>query len=386
MKKVSVLVLLLILIFHLQGQSFLQFIHYTNSLPQSIRQSKMDSFMNASVRLPSIESDTICTFIYKGNAQSVKIAGDFTNWSPDLSMIPVKGSDFWYYISHFEADARLDYKFIINENNWILDPKNPFTCTGGFGTNSELRMPRYQVHPETQNYTVIPHGTVKDTLIYSTLLQNTRAVNIYLPAGYPHGAQQYPLILFHDGTDYLSLAHVKNTLDYLIAHQIIMPVIGVFVTPVNRTEEYNGSLKEEFTSFIVDELMPVIDLKYSTSKNPQKRAMIGASSGGNISLYIGMNHPELFGKIAAQSSSVENIISDTYQNSEKMNLEVYLDNGTYDIPVIVQWVKNMEQILQKKGYRYQYHEWHEGHSWGNWRDHLINPLKQFFPPGAGINK
>ena len=378
MNKVAGLIFFLILTVHLQCQSFQLFINYVNSLPQALRQSKTDSFMNANTRLPFTESDSLCSFIYKGVAQNMKIAGDFTKWSPDLSMTMVAGTDFWYYSTHYKPDARLDYKLVINGNDWILDPKNPYTCTGGFGPNSELRMPGYETHPETEYYSPITHGTIKDTSFYSSLLNNSRVVRIYLPAGYGTIKRDYPVILFHDGPEYITLAKANNILDYLIAHQIIMPVIAVFVAPVNRTEEYNGSLKEQFTTFITDELMPVIDREYSTSKNPQKRAMLGASSGGNISLYIGMKHPELFGKIAAQSSSVETIVSDTYQNSDKMNLEIYLDNGSYDIPAIIPWVKNMELILKNKGYTYQHYEWHEGHSWGNWRDHLSLILTDLF--------
>ena len=385
MKKIIIQVLILLGVFETQGQSFQQFLNYVNALPQEQRQARTDSFINANAHLPFTESDTICTFIYKGTAQSVTVAGDFTGWNPNLSMSLIAGTDFHYYTTHFEVDARLDYKLVTNGSNWILDPKNPYTCTGGFGPNSELRMPAYLIHPETQVYLNIPHGTIVDTSFHSTILQNTRAVRIYLPAGYIHGSRQYPVILVHDGPEYINLGQAGNILDYLIANQSIQPVIGVFVAPVNRNEEYNGNLKEQFTSFVVTELMPFIDQHYSTSSDPQKRALLGASSGGNISFYIGMKHPELFGKIAAQSSSVETIISNTYQNSDKMNLEIYLDNGAYDIPEIISWVRNMNQILHNKEYTVQYHEWHEGHSWGNWRDHLILPLKQFFTPGTGLN-
>ena len=385
MKKVLSLIILLNLTGNLQSQSFQQFIGYVNSLPENLRQAKVDSFMSATQNFPLTESDTLCNFIYKGDAQNVKIAGDFTGWSPGLSMTLVTGTDLWYSSTHFEADARLDYKYVINGSDWILDPKNPYTCTGGFGPNSELRMPWYTLPPEISYYPFIPHGTIKDTSFYSTNLGNTRIVRIYLPPGY-NNQKQYPVILFHDGPEYISLGNSDNIFDYLIFYHEIDPVIGVFVAPVDRESEYDGNKKDAFTTFIVDELMPVIDQKYATSKDPHKRATLGASSGGNISLYIGMKHPEVFGKIAAQSSNVETIISDTYQNETKMDLELYLDMGTYDINFLIPLVRNFVQILRNKNYVYQYHEWHEGHSWGNWKGHLSLALKQFFAPGTGFNK
>ena len=385
MNKVSTLAILSILTVNIYSQSFQQFISYVNSLPENARQAKVDSFMNAEYNFPFTESDTLCNFIYQGVVQNVKIAGDFTDWNPDKTMIMVTGTDFWYCSTHFESDARLDYKYVINDNNWILDPKNPYTCTGGFGPNSELRMPAYIVPPEISYYASIPHGTIKDTIFSSTNLGNTRPVKIYLPPAYDI-QRQYPVILLHDGPEYISLGNANNIFDYLIYHQEIEPLIGIFVPPVDRESEYAGSKKDAFTAFIVNELMPVIDLKYATSKDPHKRAMLGASNGGNIALYIGMKHPESFGKIAAQSSNVETIISGTYQNETKMDLELYMDIGKYDISQLIPLVNNFVQILQNKNYVYQSKVWNEGHSWGNWKGHLSFVLRQFFTPGTGFNE
>jgi enterochelin esterase-like enzyme len=385
MKKVHALALLLILTGNMYSQSFQQFISYVNSLPENARQAKVDSFMNAGHNFPLTESDTLCNFIFKGVAQNVKIAGDFTGWNPNKTMIKIIGTDFFYYSCQFESDARLDYKYVLNGSNWILDPENPYTCVGGYGPNSELRMPDYIIPPEIAYYASIPHGTIRDTSFYSTNLGNTRTVKIYLPPYYDV-LKQYPVILFHDGPEYISLGNASNIFDYLIFHQEIDPVIGIFVPPVDRTGEYAGTKKDAFTAFIVDELIPVIDQKYATSKDPHKRATVGASNGGNIALYIGMKHPETFGRIAAQSSNVESIISSTYQNEAKIDLELYLDIGTYDISVLIPLVSNFVQILQNKNYVYQSKIWHEGHSWGSWKGHLSFALRQFFAPGTGINK
>jgi len=368
----------------IQAGNFEQFISYVNMLPLNERQAKVDSFMNANPILPYIEDDTAVFFIYQGTAVSLEIAGDFTGWNPSMHMTGVNGTNFYYSSAHFESDARLDYKFVIN-SNWILDPKNPYTCTGGFGPNSELRMPAYVVPPEISWYSNIPHGIIRDTSFYSSNLNNTRPVKIYLPPGYSV-QKQYPIIVFHDGLEYVSLANTNNIFDYLIAHHEIEPVIGVFVPPIDRQNEYAGNKKDAFTAFIVNELMPVIDQKYTTSKDPRKRATLGASDGGNIALYLGMKHPETFGKIGAQSSDVQTDISTTFQNSAKMNLEFYMDIGTYDIPVLIPMVNNFIQILQNKNYVYQFKQWHEGHSWGNWKGHLSLALRQFFPPETGFNE
>ncbi|MBC8043114.1 MAG: T9SS type A sorting domain-containing protein [Rhizobacter sp.] len=42
-------------------------------------------------------------------------------------------------------------------------------------------------------------------------------------------------------------------------------------------------------------------------------------------------------------------------------------------------VKNFVPVLQQKGYPYKYKEWNDGHSWGNWREHIDESLEYFFP-------
>ena len=160
--------------------------------------------------------------------------------------------------------------------------------------------------------------------------------------------------MFHDGLEFISLADILNILDYLIAHHEIEPVIGVFVPPVDRTNEYAGKKKDEFIAFLVNEIMPIIDRKFTTSKDPAKRATFGISDGGNIALYLGMKHPEIFGKIAAMSSDVQTVISTGFQKSAKMNLEFYMDIGTYDIPMLIPMVNDFIQILTNKNYSFQY--------------------------------
>jgi len=367
------------------GQVFLQFIDYLNALPENERQAKVDSFMNAGYSFPFTENDTLVAFVYQENAQTATIAGDATGWEPNLMMELITGTDFWYRQTTYENDARLDYKFVINGNNWILDPLNPYSCTGGYGPNSELRMPGYTLPPEIEYNPSIPHGTIKDSLFTSSNLGNSRIVTVYLPPGYDTTTHNYPVILFHDGPDYINLGDTRNILDYLIANSEIVPVIGVFVPPVNRTQEYAGSLKEPFRKFIIEELMPVFDAQYRIKTDPRNRAIIGASNGGNISLYIGMKNPESFGKIGAQSSNVQSEISNTFAGSDKMDIELYLDMGKYDIPLLIPLVENLVEILESKEYEHQYFWFHEGHSWGNWKGHLRLPLVQFFPLNTGIN-
>jgi enterochelin esterase-like enzyme len=362
-----------------KAQSFQDFISHLYSLPSEQRQAAVDSFLAVTTEYPVIEYGTLAHFIYTGAPSSVTVPGDANNWDPSSSaMSRVQGTTLWYYSRSFEADARLDYKFVISGSTWILDPRNPRQVSGGFGPNSELPMPQYVQPPEIQYDPAIPHGTLRDTTWYSVYLGNSRTVRVYTPPGYDATADSFSVAYFHDGLEYDSLASADNTIDYLIAQNKIDPIMAVFIPPVNRTEEYAGSLMTAFSQFMVSEIVPYIDGRYRTIGSPSARVVIGASFGGNISLWLGYHYPEIFGRVGAYSSYIADTLARGFSQSPNKDLSLYLDLGTYDKPALIPMVRAFIPILGSKAYEYEYHEYHEGHSWGNWRAHLDNALELFF--------
>lgn len=367
------------------AQNFQGFINRLNTLPENSRQAVCDSFILAQARFPVTENDSLCHFIYTGTASQVSLAGDASSWNPSFNLEKVIGANFWYFSTVYEPDARLDYKYVINNSNWILDPRNPFTCQGGFGANSELRMPQYDPSPEIIYNPGIAHGSLWDSSFYSQQLQNSRKIWIYTPPAYS-SANSYQSIYIHDGDGYLALASIRNVLDNMIAENRIEPIIAVFIPPVNRTSEYAGNQQAAFTQFVTEQIVPWVDAHYSTIKSPAKRATLGASNGGNIALWLGVDNPDVFGMIAAQSSNVQSNITNKLENSGPLDLKFYLDIGTYDIPVLIPMVRSFYQFLKNLGYSPTYQEFHEGHSWGNWKARLDDIFEFFFAKSSGSNE
>ncbi|MDZ7372961.1 MAG: alpha/beta hydrolase-fold protein [candidate division KSB1 bacterium] len=368
------------------AQQFNAFVLKALATPEGRRQAVVDSFLRTLPSAPVIEADTLVHFVYAGGGSRVTLAGDMNQWDPNawpLKNIP--GTNFWYRTASFEKDARLDYKFVVDGSTWLLDPRNPYQIRGGFGPNSELRMPGYIPPPEIEYRADIPHGSLHDTVLTSTYLGNSRLVRVYTPPGYEAGAELYPLLLVHDGLDYINLAQAPNVLDNLIAEGRIQPLVAVFVPPVDRNPEYAGGRKAAFSHFIVDELMPYLYRRYRVRREANAHAVLGASNGGNISLYLAVHYPDVFANVAAQSSNVEAEISSALRDGPTLPLRFYLDLGTYDIPLLIRLVRELVLILQARGYPLRYAEYHEGHSWGNWRAHLDDALEFFFPgPALGV--
>ncbi|MCK5737540.1 T9SS type A sorting domain-containing protein, partial [bacterium] len=372
------------------GQKFNAFLQRTWNAPIWQRNTIVDSFLTTVSEFPFTEDSTYCVFIYTGNVTSVTVPGDANGWNGTaFPMRRISGTTFWYYGQQFEPDTRLDYKFVVDHYRWILDPRNPRTVTGGYGPNSELTMPGFVDPPEIEYYPNIPHGTVKDTVFTSTSLGRSRPVTVYLPPGYESApADSFPLILFHDGQDYQILGSVMNILDYLIHENRIQPVIGVLVRHgnIHRENEYATDETAEFESFIMDEVLPVIDQRYRTRKAPQYRAMTGPSYGGLITTQICYHHPEQFGLCAPVSPSYwakDMVIFHEVTTGPKKNLTFFLDWGKYETGIALD-ARLFRDTLLAKGYPLVWHERHDGHSWGNWRAHLDEILEYFFP-ASGTN-
>jgi enterochelin esterase family protein len=352
------------------------------SVSELERTAIADSFMATVPSFPFVEEKSVVTFLYRGVADTITIPGDANfndlNGSP---MTLIKGTNLWFSQLVFEPDARLEYKFLINNVNFINDPLNLNQADYGSG-NSVIEMPDYVPPPEIGYLPGIPHGTYSDTSFHSTILGNSRTIRVYLPPSYMTAVNDsFPVVLFHDGLDCFHCSSTNNILDYLISNKLIRPVIAVFVQPRDRDNEYAFDLTSQFESFIITELMPVIDATYRTMHNPANRAMIGYSFGGLISTQICSNHPESFGLCGAFSPSYwpkGNEVERNFANSPKKNLKFYIDWGTYE-PYLRSEAVIMRDILIAQGYNPVWNQWHEGHTCGNWRAHFDLALEYFFP-------
>jgi len=373
-----------------EWESFNDFITSVYQAADSNKQALVDSFLiwaDDLTGIPFIEENT-AWFLYTSNSvSSVQVAGDFNGWNPNGSSLNhLTGTNLHYRGEDFEMDARLDYKFVLNGNNWILDPRNPCTCSGGYGPNSELSMPNYVQPPEIQTYD-IPHGSLESFYFSDTTQGRTRSVKVYLPAGYEMGSETFRTAYFHDGGEYISLGYARNVLDYLIYHEEIPPIIGVFVNPTNRMEEY--AYDYNFMSMFVNELVTHIDTTYRTSQLPEHRAVIGVSLGGLASLFFTIQHPEVFLKCGAYSPAIWGEYNDVvamYENSPVLPAKIYIDGGTYEASFL-DAAFELHLYLDANGWDTRAFVWHEGHSWGAWRAHLDESLKYFWPMTAtGIDE
>lgn len=385
--------------------SFNNFLEKVNSTNNQIEKQKIvDEFIESLKpnNYPIFENDTTVILLYQGNENNIGILGDMNYWMKPEPMTKIEGTNLFYYKNNFEPNARLEYLISFSENTFPkIDILNPDKVLSGFGANSELAMPKYKRHPifnEFLNGKKGDYQLVKEYEIQSTNLNYSHKIFIYLPPNYSV-MEKYPTVYFQDGMDYIEFAQASFVINQLINEKKIKPIIAVFVAPPNRFQpqipnrmtEYG--LNDDYVEFFSNELVNFIDSSFSTLKNHDSRLVIGDSFGGLISVYIPFKHPEIFGLSYSQSGyhSFQSFkLINLIKESETKPIKFYIDVGTYEKRVganllpesegnFTECNRLLKKVLEQKKYEFIYKEYPEGHTWGNWRRHLIDALISFFP-------
>lgn len=187
---------------------------------------------------------------------------------------------------------------------------------------------------------------------HSQILPDDRVVAVYLPPEFEQDStRSFPVFYLHDGqnlfdgrTSYVAgktwRAHI--TADELRSAGVVEPIIlvGVANTGVRRMAEYTptrdyrmgGGEGPAYARLLIEELKPFIDRTYRTLSTPRDTAVGGSSLGGLISLYLGLCHPDVFGKVAVMSPSLwwdhRSIFQYVDDAAPKPALKIWLDMGT----------------------------------------------------------
>lgn len=336
-------------------------------------------------QIPFCLGDT-AVFMYKG-ASEPRWAGDFNGWNPEgtgWTGQKIGTTNFWRLKKRFPEDARLDYK-IVAGSNWILDPANPLVQYSGFGPNSMLAMPLWVYPQETIAGDQVAKGSLSENKLITSSNQNlgyNLNYKVYLPYNYEQ-TNNCPVIYVTDGHEYSDnrLGAMVTVLDNLIFQGKIRPVIAVFVDPRDplsgnnrRMDEYRAN--ERFVNFLADELSVAIDEAYKTNVAPTSRAIMGTSLGGWNAAFVGLTRPDRFNLTAIHSPAFDQAIIENFSNTALLPLKVYMSTGTINDTQVR--ARQMKAVMESKAYPLLYREVNEGHSWGNWRALIDEPLIYFF--------
>lgn len=250
----------------------------------------------------------------------------------------------------------------------------------------------------------VSSGKIKRHADFSSAFVQKRNIDVWLPEDYTK-KKKYGVIYMHDGQMLFDSTNTWNnqewkvdeTLTDLMKEKRIQEVIivGIWNNQNLRHAEYfpekvfqdikskaaGGGEKakvysdvmtlfqgeiysDEYLKFIVEELKPFIDKKYSTKKDAKNTFMVGSSMGGLVSLYALCKYPETFGGVACLSTHwpgvlvsaediVANEIADYFDRSipSPSAHKIYMDMGTMTLDSVYEpYQVRINKVMEEHGY------------------------------------
>ncbi len=277
----------------------------------------------------------------------------------------------------------------------------------------------------------VSSGNLYRTILFSPELNDSVIVDIWNPEDY-NTQNKYPVIYMHDGQNLFDASstwnhqawEIDSVVNMLITQKKIMPPIIVGIHSVQNTRigdlmpekplQYlqNDTIKsfinmmcrgnyraDEYLSFIVNTLKPVIDSKFASDTSLIATSIMGSSMGGLISIYAMCEYPDVFGSAACLSTHWTGALGHNNDFPSAMsryiienlpeanNHRLYMDNGScpYD-SVYIPYFRQMVELADSLGYKdvksiskiYPGHR-HDEYSWSQRvaipLEYILTPLK-----------
>ncbi|MBA2298046.1 MAG: esterase family protein [Actinobacteria bacterium] len=274
----------------------------------------------------------------------------------------------WELVAPQPDIDRLEYQFELidqaGRSQWIVDPENPLRASGPWGEKSVLELPGYDAPTWLGE---LPVGELQEVAISSRIL------HAELPAllwAHPDANEQSPLLVAHDGPEYVS----HSSLHRLLAR--LPPLRAALIGPVDRNETYSASAR--YARALVEELLP------SFGPSP-RRIGVGASLGALALLHAHRRSPESFDALFLQSGSffrrrdlheagfprfdrIARFVGGTLVGRAGRPIPVTLACGTIEDNFPAN--RAMFEALCRQGYDADFQEFRDGHNWVGWRDSL----------------
>lgn len=237
------------------------------------------------------------------------------------------------------------------------------------GAVAQDAKPPVRVHSITGNVQSLP-------VFHSKALGNDRNIAVYLPPGYDkQPKRRYPVVYMADGqnvfdgfTSYIPNQEWKadEAAESLILANAIEPIIIVAIdnAGVERANEYlptrdvramAGGKAGLFEKMLIEEIKPMIDHSFRTKREPRNTAFVGSSYGGVLALDLGLEHPDVFGKLGVVSPSLnwddQVMLKKISALKGKADQQYWIDMGTNEWGPMVGLAQQAAVNFERKGWK-----------------------------------
>jgi enterochelin esterase-like enzyme len=353
----------------------------------------VDRFL-ARYEVPIVEGPR-CTFLYRGEADEVFLVLRIVGLPDRMPLRRLRGTDLWYVVLELPFGSRIEYQLEVargGERSRFNDPLNPRLARSPVGDSSVCYAHGYVVPDWTVVDPEARPGSLVDMVVPSRALRREARVTLYLPARFRRSAR-YPLVIVHDGGDYLGYADVKTVLDNLIHRLDVADLVAAFTYPGDRLVEYANSAAH--ARYLTAELLPRLEAELPLLAKPAGRCLMGSSFGAVASLATAYRYPDVYGSLLVQSGSfvftdigndhgggpvfepVVRFINRYRAAPRRVADRMFVSCGVYE-PLITA-NRSMVPVFEGTGMAVRYVEARDGHSWEDWRDRLQAGLSWIFP-------
>lgn len=275
-------------------------------------------------------------------------------------------------------------------------------------------------------------GKIERTENFKSKFVSSRNIDVWLPEGYSRN-KKYSVLYMHDGqmlydpemtwnkqawnvddaiTDLIKEKSIQDVIvvgiwnDKKLRHSEYFPqkpfeslnqsqkdIIQLQLKSAGRAESSFNPVSDNYLKFIVKELKPYIDKKYSVHKDRKHTFIAGSSMGGLISLYAICEYPNIFGGAACISThwpgtfnlknnpfpqAMLNYLENHIPNAQ--NHKLYFDTGDKTLDALYPEIQQKTDVIIKKA-GFSEKQWKtlyfpgEDHSEKAWAKRLSQPLR-----------
>ena len=336
-----------------------------------------------------------CTFLFRGEADEVHLVQRILGLPNRLPLRQLWGTDLWYLVLELPEGSRVEYQIEIirgDHQERINDPLNAKVSHSPMGSSSVCFATGYTTPDWVLPDPEARPGELTSLVLHSRALRRDCEVGVYLPARFRRTAT-YPLLVVHDGQDFLHYAAAKVVLDNLIHRLDIAEMVVAFIHSEDRLNEYANSTAH--ARFVTDELVPLLERDFPLVGQRSGRCLLGSSFGAVAALSAANRSPDTYGSLVLMSGSfvftdigtdhgggpafdpVVKFVNRYRARPRRVADRVFVSCGVYE-PLIIP-NRSMVPTFEAAGMEVRYVEARDGHNWENWRDRMRDALSWVYP-------
>jgi enterochelin esterase-like enzyme len=300
--------------------------------------------------------------LHAPDATQVFLAGEMTEW--DAGKQPMRrGADGRWSLTLDLAPGQWVYKFVV-DGHWVADPAAANDDDGRGGQHSFV----FVGEGDWTERAETPRGRVVDHAVPSAAWGRAQRVQVYLPPGWQQGQPLPVLWLLHGHgmtpDQWTKTGRIGVYLDNLLARGAIRPM--AVVLPSSAEVFYGGQSR----THIAEELPLWLAQTYGLRPGRAQSALAGMSMGGAGALRLGIEAPQRFGFSYSLSGAFRDLVPQV-RRLDRLPMPLVLRSGSQD-PVTPS-NRALVELLQAKGFAFDYRERAGGHTWQYW-SHEITPM------------